>query len=160
MRATVLLLWCALTAMWLLMNGAVTLAQAIIGGAVALGAVRGRALLQPASIRVRRPLAAAALAGIVVADIVRSNVAVAAIVLRPGTGGRVAGFVDIPLDTRNPAALAALACIITATPGTAWAGYDSQSNVLTMHVLDLVDEAASVRAIKERYERRLMEIFE
>lgn len=160
MRATVLVLWSALTAMWLTLVGAVGAGHVILGALVALVAVRARARLQPASIRLRRPLAAIALAGIVVADIVRSNVAVARIVLRPGAHGRVAGFVDIPLDTRNPAALAALACIITATPGTAWAGYDEPSNTLTMHVLDLVDGAASARAIKERYERPLMEIFE
>ena len=160
MRATVFLLWSALTAMWLTLTGALTVGHVILGGLVALVAVRARASLQPAAIRLRRPLAAVALAGIVVADIVRSNVAVATIVLRRGAHGRVPGFVDIPLDTRNPAALAALACIITATPGTAWAVYDAQSNMLTMHVLDLVDRAESARTIKERYERRLMEIFE
>jgi len=146
--------------MWLMLNGAVTGAQAIVGGLVALAAVRARAMLSAPSIRFRRPLAAARLAMVVFADVVRSNVEVAAIVLRRGTRGRAAGFVDIPLDTRNPAALATLACIITATPGTAWAGYDGQSNTLTMHVLDLVDRVKSVRAIKERYERPLMEIFE
>lgn len=160
MKATVILLGCSLTAMWLLLNGAVTIGQVIIGGLVALAAVRARALLQPPSTRLRRPLTAIKLAGVVFADIVGSNVAVAIIVLRRGTHDRTAGFVDIPLHTRNPAALAALACIITATPGTAWAGYDAQSNTLTMHVLDLVDRAESARTIKERYERPLMEVFE
>lgn len=160
MRATVLLLWLALTAMWLLLNESVALGQVVLGGVFAWAAVRARALLQPAAVVLHRPLAAVALCGIVLADIVRSNVAVAAIVLRRGRGQRVAGFVEIPLATRHPAALATLACIITATPGTAWAGYDVRSNTLTMHVLDLVDGEAAVREIKDRYERRLMEIFE
>ena len=159
MRASVLILWCALTAMWLVLQGAVTSGDVIIGGLVALAAARARGLLQPPSIRLRRPFVAVALVFTVFADVVRSNVAVAMIVLRGGTHGRIAGFVDIPLETRNPAALAALACIITATPGTAWAGYEAQTNTLTMHVLDLVDRAASARAIKERYERPLMDIF-
>jgi multicomponent K+:H+ antiporter subunit E len=159
MRAGGVILWCALTAMWLTLQAEVTTGQVIIGGLVALAAVRARALLQPGSIRLGRPIAALALAGTVFADVVRSNVAVAVIVLRGRSRGRAAGFVDIPLDTRNPAALAALAIIITATPGTAWAGYDAQTNTLTMHVLDLVDRAESARAIKARYERRLMEIF-
>ena len=60
---------------------------------------------------------------------------------------------------RDPAGLAALACIITATPGTAWAGYDAASGVLTMHVLDLADPQAMRDTIRGRYERRLMEIF-
>lgn len=154
------LLWLALTAMWLLLAGTPTVAQAIVGAVVALLGVAGFVRLQQDPLRLRRPVAAMRLAAIVVHDIVRSNIAVAAIVLRPGTRNRSAGFVEIPLATRQPATLAALACIITATPGTSWAGYDSDSNVLTMHVLDLVDEPSIVRTIQQRYERRLMEILE
>jgi multicomponent K+:H+ antiporter subunit E len=154
------LLWLALVAMWLVLNDALGVGDVILGALVALVAVLGLARLQPSSTRFRRPLAAASLAGDVLLDVVRSNVAVAAIVLRPGSRGRVAGFVDIPLDTRNPAALGALACIITATPGTAWARYDSSANVVTIHVLDLVDGPALVRTIKDRYESRLREVFE
>ncbi len=112
------------------------------------------------STRYRRPLTVFKLAAVVLLDIVRSNLAVAAIVVRPGTRGRVAGFVDIPLDTRHPMALAALACIITATPGTTWAKYDSLANVVTIHVLDLVDGPAWVRTIKNRYVAKLKEVFE
>jgi multicomponent K+:H+ antiporter subunit E len=154
------LLWLALVAMWLVLNDTLAVGNAIVGALVALAAVLGLARLQPASTRLRRPLTAARLAGVVLLDIVRSNVAVAAIVLRPGTRGRVAGFVDIPLDTRHPAALAGLACIITATPGTAWARYDSRASVVTIHVLDLVDGPALARDIKDRYEARLKEMFE
>jgi multicomponent K+:H+ antiporter subunit E len=154
------LLWLALVAMWLLLTGTISVADLLLGMLAALGGVLGLARLQPAATGLRRPATAAALAGVVLLDIVRSNIAVAIIVLGRGTRERNAGFVDIPLDIRHPTALAALACIITSTPGTAWAGYDSRSNVLRMHVLDLVDDAASVRTIKERYERRLMEIFE
>ena len=154
------LLWLALTAMWLLLAGTLTVAQAVVGSVVALLGVAGFARLQQDPLRPRRPLAAIVLAVIVLHDIVRSNIAVAAIVLRPGTRGRVAGFVRIPLTTQQPATLAALACIITATPGTSWAGYESDSNVLTMHVLDLVDEPSIVLTIQQRYERRLMEILE
>ncbi len=154
------LLWLALVAMWLVLNGTLAVGDVILGALVALVAVLALARLQPASTRFRRPVTAARLAGAVLLDIVRSNVAVAAIVLRPGTRGRVAGFIDIPLDTRHPAALAALACIITATPGTAWAQYDSLANVVTIHVLDLVDGPALARTIKDRYEARLREVFE
>lgn len=61
---------------------------------------------------------------------------------------------------RNPFGLAALAVIITATPGTVWVDYDAGEGMLTIHVLDLVDEATWIGTIKHRYERRLMEIFE
>jgi multicomponent K+:H+ antiporter subunit E len=96
----------------------------------------------------------------VIVDIVRSNIAVAQIVLRWKARRHCPAFVDIPLELRHPAALTVLACIITATPGTVWARYDSTRSMLTLHVLDVVDEDAQVNAIKRRYERPLMEIFE
>lgn len=108
----------------------------------------------------RRIRVAFRLAAMVAADIVRSNVAVARIVLRPADAGRQAGFLPIPLDTRHAGALAVLAMIVTATPGTSWAGYDPAENVLTLHVLDLADGDGLVRAIKDRYEAPLREIFE
>jgi multicomponent K+:H+ antiporter subunit E len=94
-------------------------------------------------------------------DILRSNVAVARIVL--GLVGRRqvrSGFVKVPLDLRDDHGLAVLACIVTSTPGTVWAGLSPDGATLTLHVLDLRDEDEWVRMIKRRYERRLMEIFQ
>jgi multicomponent K+:H+ antiporter subunit E len=68
--------------------------------------------------------------------------------------------VEIPLDMRAPYGLASLACIITSTPGTLWVNFDAQRGVLTIHVLDLVDDEEWIRTIKDRYERHLLEIFE
>ena len=153
------LLWLSLVAMWLVLNGTIAFGHAILGMVVTLGAVLGLRTLQVPARRPRKPITALSLASVVLYDILHSNVAVAAIVLSGRRHGR-AGFVEIPLELRHPTGLAVLACIITATPGTSWAGYDSRASVLTMHILDLVDDEASIRAIKERYERRLMEIFE
>ena len=154
------LLWALLLAMWLLLYETLAPAHVILGSLIALGAVRLLHRLQEPVTRVRRPVAAIELLWLVFADIVRSSVAVGQISLNPRVRGRTAGFVDIPLRLRNPAGLAALACIITSTPGTSWAGYDTRSGVLTIHVLDLVDEDTWIHVIKDRYERRLMEIFE
>jgi multicomponent K+:H+ antiporter subunit E len=151
----------ALAAMWLVLN------QTIAPGHLLLGAVLGLyggyvlSRLQTPTRRLRRRAAALAiLFWLALVDIVRSNVAVARIVVHPGTRGRTAGFLSMPLEVRHPGALAVLACIITATPGTSWARYDGEHNVLTIHILDLVDEDAWVALFKGRYERRLMEIFE
>lgn len=108
----------------------------------------------------RRPLAAVSLILDVVTDIIRSNIAVARIILSPSTGKVTSGMMQIPLDTRSPHALTTLACIITATPGTLWVDFDHVDGVLTIHVLDLVDEEAWIDVMKNRYERRLREIFE
>jgi len=152
-------LWALLVAMWLLLYGTFTAGHVLLGAAIALGAVWAYRALQEPQTRLHQPRVAVELVWLVFTDIVRSNIAVARIVLYPGTRGRTAGFVEIPLDVQNPLGLAALACIVTATPGTAWAGYNSGAGVMTMHVLDLVDDAGWVRTIKDRYERRLMEIF-
>ena len=94
-------------------------------------------------------------------EVVRSNNAVARIIARPSSAPtRRSGFVRIPLDMRSPHGLAALACTLTATPGTVWVDYDSADGTMLLHVLDLIDEEAWVRIVKDRWERRLMEIFE
>lgn len=153
------LLWLLLTAMWLLLNQTFAAGHLILGALIALGATHALTALGRPHARLRRARVAAELIGLVLADIVRSNIAVGRIVLHPGTRGRTSGFLDIPLELRHPAGLAALACIITATPGTAWAGYDARRSVLSMHILDLIDDEGWVRIIKDRYERRLLEIF-
>jgi multicomponent K+:H+ antiporter subunit E len=154
-------LFLALLALWLILNESLAPGHWLLGAVLALGGVAVYSRLQPAANRVRnRPLAAVQLLGLVLADIVRSNVAVARIVLGLGAAKRTAGFLSLPLELRHPGALAVVACIITATPGTSWVRYDRAAGVVTIHVLDLVDEQAWIHLFKQRYERRLLEIFE
>lgn len=75
-------------------------------------------------------LTANSLAASVLVDIVRSNIAVAGIILGRKRGRRTPGFVEIPLDLRNPYGLATLGCIITSTPGTIWVDFDEASGDL------------------------------
>jgi multicomponent K+:H+ antiporter subunit E len=159
-RVRIPLAWMLLVAMWLVLDESLSLGQAVLGALVALVAVdRLRALEVPRA-RLRSLRTAIVLAAVVLADIVQSNFAVARIVLRPGRPRHSPNFVDIPLELRDRAGLAVLGCIITATPGTTWAGYDDVAGVLTLHVLDLDDPDAMRQTIKGRYERRLREIFE
>ena len=109
--------------------------------------------------RPRRLAAIFRLAALVFTDIVRSNIAVARIILGLERRQWSSGFVEIPLELRDPYGLAALACIITSTPGTLWVDFNEASGTLTIHVLDLVDKSEWVRTIKGRYERLLLEIF-
>jgi len=148
-----------LLVLWLLLTETLSLGQLLLGGAAALVGGWAFAALDPPKARLRRPGAIFRLAALVVADIVRSNFAVARIVLGLGRRERTSGFVNIPLELRDPYGLATLAGIITSTPGTLWVGFDAASGTLTIHVLDLVDESEWVRTIKSRYERPLLEIF-
>jgi multicomponent K+:H+ antiporter subunit E len=150
----------SLLAMWLLLNQALTVGHLVLGCVLGLGGALALAALQMPRARIRRPAAIARLFFLVLHDIVRSNVAVARIILRPGRRHRTSGFMSIPLDLRDPYGLATLACIITSTPGTLWVGFDPAKGVLMIHVLDLIDENAWIATIKHRYERLLLEIFE
>jgi multicomponent K+:H+ antiporter subunit E len=145
---------------WLLLNESLTPGALLLAVLMASGAACALTALDLPSTAVRRPLAALRLALDVMLEIVRSNYAVAGIILNPRARARTSGFVRIPLDMRNPYGLATLACIITATPGTIWVEYDAVNSAVLLHVLDLVDEEQWVRTVKDRYERRLMEIFQ
>jgi multicomponent K+:H+ antiporter subunit E len=153
------ILTAALLLMWMLLTS-FSPGQFLLGGAVALVASRAMAALQPSKPRLRRWQLIPRLAGIVALDILRSNIAVAAFILRGRERERTSGFVAIPLDLRDRTGLAVLACIVTSTPGTAWIDHAHDSNVLLIHVLDLVDEEEWIALIKNRYESLLMEIFE
>lgn len=145
--------------LWLLLTGTFSPGQLLLGSAAALIGGWSLAALDPPKTHLRRPLVILRLTASVLADIVKSNFAVARIVLGLGRRGRAPGFVHIPLELRDLYALATLAGIITATPGTLWVGFDEASGTLTIHVLDLVEEAEWVRIVKSRYERPLLEIF-
>lgn len=92
-------------------------------------------------------------------DIVVANVQVAWIVLtRPNSKLRPA-WVVVPLDLRQPEAITVLAGTITLTPGTVSADLSDEGHSLLVHALDADDPDAVRDEIKERYERRLKEIF-
>jgi multicomponent K+:H+ antiporter subunit E len=148
-----------LVALWLLLNQTFSPGHLLLGGLVALVGGWLLAALELPKTRLRRLAPIVRLAGFVAADIVRSNVAVALIVLGIREGDRTSGFVHIPLELRQPYGLAILACIITSTPGTLWVSFDEATGSLTIHVLDLIDESGWIRTIKGRYERLLLEIY-
>ncbi|HLS86347.1 MAG TPA: Na+/H+ antiporter subunit E [Burkholderiales bacterium] len=158
------LLAASLFAMWLLLNGSLAPGHLLLGavfgltGSWILGKLQ--APLHPPRSNLRRARAIAELFWLVLEDIVRSNLAVARLVLYRRSVRRVAGFIHMPLVVRHPGSLAVLAMIITATPGTSWARYDAERNVITIHVFDLIDEQGWITTFKDRYETRLMEILE
>jgi multicomponent K+:H+ antiporter subunit E len=149
-----------LLAMWLLLVGTLSTGHIFLGLVIAVSAPLALSRLDLPPGLLRRPLSVLRLAGLVFLDIVRSNIAVARIIVMPERRNRVSGFMTIPLDLRSPYGLAVLACIITSTPGTAWVGFESATRNLTIHVLDLTSEEAWIAVIKGRYERLLLEIFE
>lgn len=151
----------ALTGLWLLLNQTLDPAHIVLGLVLASALAWTTSTLRPLQASIRRLDVAAVLLVMVLNDIVRSNFNVALVVLGLVRGRKVrSGFLRIPLELRDPHGLAALAAIITSTPGTVWAGLSPEDGTLTLHVLDLRNEDEWIRTIKQRYEAPLMRIFE
>jgi multicomponent K+:H+ antiporter subunit E len=152
----------ALAGLWLLLNQTLAAGHIVFGVLLGFGLAGFASALRPLHARLRRLDTAFLLVLVVMRDVVLSNISVARVVFRSvRRGGKAqAAFVRIPLDLRDPHGLAALAAIVTATPGTVWAGLSDSGDALTLHVLDLKDEAQLINLIKERYEQPLRRIFE
>jgi multicomponent K+:H+ antiporter subunit E len=150
----------ALFLLWVLLMQPSSAGGLLLGIAMALlwPAVTVNLITTP--LRLRKPGAMAALLVRVVADMLRSNATVAWVILTRRPGSLPSGFVRIPLELRDPNGLAALAIIVTFTPGTAWAQLSADNRILLLHLLVLEDEASMATFIKQRYERPLREIFE
>ncbi|NMM76261.1 Na+/H+ antiporter subunit E [Acidovorax sp. SRB_14] len=154
------LLSVALFVLWLLLNQSISAGHLLLAAVLAVAIPLLTAGLRPLPVRIRRPGVVLRLLLTVAADSLRSNAAVVRLLLRTGPAQHRAGFVQVPLDVRDPNALAVLAGIVCITPGTAWAELSRDRSVLLLHVLELHDAAAIAADIKQRYERPLMEIFE
>lgn len=149
-----------LLALWLLLNDTLSPGQFVLGAILALLLGWAAMALRPLQAYPKKPLVAIKLIWHVAVDIFHSNIAVARIIWLGGKANPTPGFVKIPLRIRDPHGLAALACIVTYTPGTVWSDFSEDDGQLILHVLDLKDESLWLHTIQYRYERPLMEIFE
>jgi len=153
------LLSLSLLVMWLLLNQSLGLGQILLGAFIAVMAGLVTAALDPPKPKVRSYFAILKLLWVVVIDVLRSNIEVVGVILS-GRSRETNRFIEIPLELRDRVGLTILACIITATPGSAWLNYDSFRGVVLIHVLDLQDEAVWIATVKQRYEALLLEIFQ
>ena len=150
---------CTLFVVWLLLNQSLHAATLVSAAVLAVVVPLLTKSLRPARVRMRRPGMALRLLGRVAFDTTRSALAVAWLLLTRRSAGIASHFVQIPLELRDPNALAVLAMIMCLTPGTAWGEIAFDRSTLLIHVFDVADEAAFIANIKQRYERPLMEIF-
>lgn len=154
------LLSVSLFLLWLLLN------HSLSAGHVVLGAIAGLLVpvllrgLRPLPVRIRRPLSILRLALNVAYDTSLSNLVVVRFLLIKSYRKHSADFVHIPLELRDPNALAVLAMIVCITPGTSWAELSRDRSMLLLHALEVGDPQKLIDHVKNRYERLLMEIFE
>ncbi|HRN74366.1 Na+/H+ antiporter subunit E [Ottowia sp.] len=154
------LLTLSLIVMWLVLNRSLGLGQIILAVIFGIGAPALLAPLRPARPRVRHPLTVIRLILAVGHDVVESTIAVFLGVLRERRQPVRSAFVIIPLELRDPTALASLTMITTVVPGTVWCELARDSSAMMLHVWDVPDEAEFITFFKRRYEQPLIRIFE
>lgn len=154
------LLSLALAAMWLLVNDSLSPGHSLL--ALLFGWLLPLlfAPLRPQRPRIRHPLKIARYIVRVGWDVVLSNWEVAFDLVRFRARPVHSAFVAVPLDVRDPSALASLAMVTTVVPGTVWCELARDSHAVLLHVWNLDDEAAFIAHYKRIYEAPLLEIFQ
>lgn len=144
---------------WLLLTR-FSLGYLILGSVIAIVACKSVELLQPETPRLRGWRRLPRLVWVTFKDIIRSNIAVTRLILTEGRSGRRSGMIAVPLNLQSETALAVLALILTATPGTAWLEYSSEGGILSLHIFDASEAESYLDMILKTYEPLLKEIFE
>lgn len=154
------LLTILLTLVWALLHNSYSSGTIAFGLLLGVGIPILTAAYWPNRPKLARPLKMFSYSLIVMWDIIVANVQVAIIVLFKRNEDMRPNWVVIPLDLRTPEAIAILAGTITLTPGTVSADLSDQGHALLVHALDAPNPDEVRDEIKQRYERRLKEIFE
>ncbi len=154
------LLTVLLAIVWCLLVNEIKLGTVVFGIILGLLIPIVTAAYWPDRPPVGRPIKLLSYLVLVIWDILVANVVVAMIVLFKSNKNMRPQWVVIPLDLRTPEAITMLAGTITLTPGTVSADLSDDGKALLVHALDADDPDAVRDDIKQRYERRLKEIFE
>ncbi|EAQ45892.1 pH adaption potassium efflux system protein PhaE [Roseobacter sp. MED193] len=149
-----------LTLAWVLLTSTWTLNSLVFGFLLGLLIPFLTQPYWPQQMRLKKPIKIIEYILIVLYDIVVANVIVARIVVFKPNAKRQPAWIAVPLDLLTPEAISVLAGTITMTPGTVAADVSAEGHALLVHCLDAPDPDAVRDEIKQRYERRLKEIFE
>ena len=113
---------------------------------------------QPISIQFWRIFRLIELTLFFLVELFKANLNVAHEVITPGFSMQPA-IIAIPLDLKSDLGITILANMITLTPGTLSLDVSPQKNMLHVHAMYVKDVEAFRLDIKERFERRVMEVF-
>jgi len=161
-----------LALIWMALQRSFTLADFIVGFAFGFAIIwlSQRALIEQAadlaanratrdfSTYPRRTWRLLNFVGFALWSIVKANIEVARIVIRPRLNIKP-GIIAIPLDVKSEAGITVLANLITLTPGTVTLDISSDRRTAYVHCIDVHDADAIRDDIKQNFERRVMELF-
>ena len=148
-----------LAIVWILLQNSVSAGMVVFGLILGILIPWATAVWWPDTPRSFHPTRMMRYAVIVIWDIMVANVQVAWIVLTVPNAKLKPAWIVVPLELRQPEAITMLAGTITLTPGTVSADLSDAGHSLLVHVLHTEDPDAVRDEIKDRYERRLKEIF-
>lgn len=155
---------------WLLLNNSVSAGHIVLATFFAIFIPLLSVSLRDPQPLILKPGLALKQLLIVLYDIVVANLQVALLIIGPAKKLRPA-FVKVPIDLIHDMPITILASCVSLTPGTVSAevypipesleeGEKPKQRYLLIHVLDLKDEEALIKQIKQRYEAPLKEIFQ
>ncbi|WP_430469287.1 Na+/H+ antiporter subunit E [Thalassospira lucentensis] len=154
------LLSLALLVVWVLLANEVSAGAVVFGAILAVIIPLITASFWPARPKIRNAYAICEYGLVVLWDILVANVVVAGLILFRKTESLETKCVVVPLELTSPEAITTLAGTITMTPGTVTIDLSADAKSLLVHCLHAPDAQGVIDDIKDRYERRLKEIFE
>lgn len=144
---------------WLLLVRSTAFGHIVLGGALAIIIPLATYRFWDAKPRITRPLLLLRFALRVLKDIVVANFEVAYLIANPWRQLRP-HFIEYPLMVEDRFTITVLASTISLTPGTVSANLRMDGKSLLIHALDVDDEEALIKQIRQRYEQPLKEIYE
>ncbi|MFU8863470.1 MAG: Na+/H+ antiporter subunit E [Rhodobacterales bacterium] len=154
------LLTLLLVAVWQMLVNYISLGTLVFGLILGIIIPLVTAPYWPDRARLKNPAMIVEFVLIVLWDIVVANIVVARTILFTRNEDMRSTWITVPLDLKTPEAITVLAGTITMTPGTVSSDISADGRSLLIHCLDAPHPDTVRDTIKQRYERRLKEIFE
>jgi len=154
------LLTLLLVAVWQMLVNYISLGTLVFGLILGIIIPLVTAPYWPDRARLKNPAMIVEFVLVVLWDIVVANIVVARTILFTRNEDMRSTWITVPLDLKTPEAITVLAGTITMTPGTVSSDISADGRSLLIHCLDAPHPDTVRDTIKQRYERRLKEIFE
>lgn len=154
------LLTLLLVAVWQMLVNYISLGTLVFGLILGIIIPLVTAPYWPDRARLKNPGMIVEFVLVVLWDIVVANIVVARTILFTRNEDMRSTWITVPLDLKTPEAITVLAGTITMTPGTVSSDISADGRSLLIHCLDAPHPDTVRDTIKQRYERRLKEIFE
>lgn len=148
-----------LLVMWMIVFNSLNPGVALLGAAFAIAVPLFSAPFWPERAVVKFSWPLVAYVFLVLYDIVVANFHVAKLILFKRNKDFRPAWLSIPLELHSAEAITVLAGTISLTPGTVSVDISTDGRHLLVHALHTDDPEGEIATIKQRYERRLKEIF-